>query len=328
VARELEITLTSRPVSKGERVPLAGIPHHALDPYLAKLIAKGYRVAICEQTTEPEKGRKIVDREVVRVVTPGTVIEERLLDDKSHNYIAAVARQGGVWGLARCDLSTGALAATEPTGPDPRAALFDEISRVAPAELIATAEDMAPIEKEIAGRPGAPALQRIDPGLTRLAAARSALLEQFGVQNLEGFGAEETPAALCAAGALVAYLRETQRRAPGHVHRLEIYRSADHLILDAVTRRSLELTRNLIDGSTRATLLDVLDCTRTPMGGRLLRDWLLQPLQERSTNGRTPSPRSSRPPRCANAWAKGCAASATSSASWGASIAARPTRAT
>jgi DNA mismatch repair protein MutS len=277
----LGIALTKKHIGNGKTLPLAGIPYHALDAYLGKLIRAGRRVAICEQVEDARDSKgPTVEREVVRVVTPGTVIEERLLDDKSHNYIAAVARQGGVWGLARCDLSTGALAATEPTGPDPRAALFDEISRVAPAELIATAEDMAPIEKEIAGRPGAPALQRIDPGLTRLAAARSALLEQFGVQNLEGFGAEETPAALCAAGALVAYLRETQRRAPGHVHRLEIYRSADHLILDAVTRRSLELTRNLIDGSTRATLLDVLDCTRTPMGGRLLRDWLLQPLQD------------------------------------------------
>ncbi len=278
-SRILNITLTKKHVGNGRTLPLAGIPYHALESYLGKLVRAGKKVAICEQMEDAKevKGRP-VDRAVVRIVTPGTLIEESLLEDKSHNYLVCAARHAGRWGLARCDLSTGDLSATQFTGDDSRAALQDEIARIGPAEVLATEDDLQLFGGEIADSGPARTMRtRIDAGLIKLDPARSALMEQLKVHSLEGFGAEDFPAAVCAAGALVAYLRQTQRRALGHIHHLEIYSPADFLALDAVTQRSLELTRNLIDGKTTGTLLEILDHTQTPMGGRLLRQWILQP---------------------------------------------------
>lgn len=277
----LGIALTKKHIGNGRTMPLAGIPYHALDSYLGRLVRAGKRVAICEQVEDARDAKgPTVDRGVVRVVTPGTLIEENLLEDKSNNYLAAVARHRGQWGFAKCDLSTGSLSATQFSSGDPRAALTDEIARARPAELIGIEEDLEMIRGGLDSSGGAPTCSRIDAGLVKIEAARSALIEQLRVQNLQGFGAEDSPAALCAAGALVAYLRETQRRVPGHVHELQIYSASDFLVLDAVTQRSLELTRNLVDGKVTGTLLQVLDHTKTPMGGRLLHEWILQPLQD------------------------------------------------
>lgn len=283
-SRVLGIALTKKHIGNGQTMPLAGIPYHALDNYLGRLVRAGLRIAICEQIEDAKDAKgPTVEREVVRVVTRGTLIEDNLLEGKSHNFLAAVALHRGKWALAACDLSTGTLAATQFGGDDPRRQLLDELARVCPAELLATPGDLAMIESQLDPADGGMARSRIDEGLTKLAAARSALLELLGVQNLAGFGAEETPAAICAAGALVAYLRETQRRMPGHISHLAIYSADDFMLLDAVTQRSLELTRNLVDGGPKATLLEVLDHTRTPMGGRLLRQWILQPLQDLPT---------------------------------------------
>jgi len=280
-SRILNITLTKKHVGNGRTMPLAGIPYHSLDGYLGKLVRAGKRIAICEQIEDAAdvKGRP-VERAVVRIVTPGTLIEENLLEDKAHNYLAAVGRHGGVWGLSRCDLSTGSLAATQFSGDDSRSALLDEITRFQPSELIGTEDDLAMLREDFDAQQSATMMfTRLDTGSVKFDQAAAALLEQLGVQNLEGFGAGDSPAAVCAAGAIVAYLRQTQRRALGHIHALEIYSTSDFMVLDAVTQRSLELVRNLVDGRTSGTLLETLDHTRTPMGGRLLRQWLLQPLQ-------------------------------------------------
>lgn len=281
-SRILNITLTKKHIGSGRTLPLAGIPYHALETYLGKLIRAGKKVAICEQIEDARevKGRP-VDRAVVRVVTPGTVIEESLLPDKAGNFLAAVARHGADWGLACCELSTGSLAATRFDGPNARLTLLDELARLQPAELIGTEADLDAVRRDLdAVEKGRLTLTRVDAGMSRLESARGALLEQFRVQSLQGFGAEELPAAICAAGALVIYLKHTQMRPLGHIARLEIYTGADYLTLDAVTQRSLELTRNLIDGRTTGTLLETLDHTKTPMGGRLLRQWIQRPLQD------------------------------------------------
>ena len=282
-AEILSITLTRKHVGKGQTLPLAGIPYHALDGYLAKLIRAGQRVAICEQTEDPKATKGVVRREVVRVVTPGTIIEENLLEDKACNYLVAVARHHGNWGLALAELSTGALGATEFTGEDARATLMSELARIAPSEMLTTEDDLALLEpalRETFGASAAILRTRIDKGMVRFESARGELLDQFGVATLQGFGAEDSPAAVCAAGALVTYLRETQRRSLGHIRQLRIYSVSETMVLDATTQRSLELVRNMVDGGKAATLLEVLDQTRTPMGGRLLRQWLLQPLQD------------------------------------------------
>jgi DNA mismatch repair protein MutS len=284
-AEILNITLTRKHVGGGKTLPLAGIPYHALDGYLAKLIRAGRRVAICDQVEDAKnvKGKAVVRREVTRVVTPGTVIEDGLLEEKANNYLVAVARHKGNWGLALAELSTGALAATEYTGDHAREDLVGEIARVGPAELLATEEDAGMVDGLLAETLGATARllrTRIDGGMVRFESARRELLEQLRVATLQGFGAEDSPAAVCAAGALITYLRETQRRALGHIGKLEIYSNHDAMLLDATTQRSLELVGNMIDGGRAATLLEVLDQTRTPMGGRLLRRWILAPLQD------------------------------------------------
>ncbi len=277
----LGITLTKKHVGNGRTLPLAGIPYHALDTYLGRLVRAGKRVAICEQVEDARESKgSTVERAVVRVVTPGTLIEDNLLEDKTHNYLVSIALHRGQWGLARCDISTGELAATQFDSPDPRSALMDELARIGPAELVAAEEDGALIEDDLdAATPGL-TRTRIDNGLRKLEPAREALLEQLEVHTLGGFGAEDKPAAVCAAGALVGYLRETQRRVLRHIHHLQLYSTHEYLFLDAVTQRSLELVHNLIDGRTRGTLLEVLDHTLTPMGARLLRQWVLQPLQD------------------------------------------------
>ena len=271
VARELEITLTSRPVSKGERVPLAGIPYHALDSYLGKLIAKGYKVAICEQMEEPAKGKKIVDRQVVRVVTPGTLVEDNLLPSAGNHYLAAgLAGRRQAAGLAFVDVSTGEFACLQAD----RATVESELQRLAPAEVLAA---------------GWTLLQGVARTITPVLgvdvqAAVDALLAHFDTSVLDGLGLAGQRLAAAAAGLIVDYLRENQAAALGHVTRITCERPGGYMALDANTRRNLELFESLSQGSGRdpgagaLTFLSVLDQTKTPMGGRLLRKWVGQPL--------------------------------------------------
>ncbi|MCJ7492071.1 MAG: DNA mismatch repair protein MutS [Dehalococcoidia bacterium] len=276
-ARELDLTLTSKPMGKNVRVPLAGIPYHALDGYLARLIAKGYKVAICEQMGDPAMAKGLVDRQVVRVVTPGTVIEGHLLDERANNYLVALAvepppKRGRTGsgeprvGLAYVDISTGEFAATQLD----QAALAAELSRLHPAELL-LCEDTEPPATD------AP-VTRLEAYCFEAETARSVLLDHFRVVSLAAFGCDEMPLATCAAGAAIHYLRENQKAALGHVSALSIYNPTRFMLLDAQTRRNLELFGGGRDGDRRNSLLGVLDLTRTALGARLLRRWLGQPL--------------------------------------------------
>jgi DNA mismatch repair protein MutS len=269
----LGLTLTTR--DKGPNaVPMAGFPHPALDAYLAKLVQAGQRAAVCEQVEDPRLARGLVKREVVRVVTPGTLTDDELLDPKTANYLTAVVEVGGKLGLAWVELSTGKFALTGVGRTD----LIDEIARLNPAEtLISEMSVDAPWVRLLRGQPSQAITAR--PSWDFQAdQARKVLFEHFGTTTLSGFGIDDGAPEVQAAGALVAYLRETQKASIAHITRLAPYRRADTLALDEMTRRSLELTRTLREGRREGSLLQVIDRTVTPMGARLLADWLTSPL--------------------------------------------------
>jgi DNA mismatch repair protein MutS len=275
VARELDVVLTSRPVAKDVRVPMAGVPHHAADAYIARLIARGYRVAIADQIGN-EAVNGLVPREVRRVITPGTVVEPGMLDANRPSYLAAVAGSqttAGPFGFAYCDITTGEFQATQLDNP---VELERELARIQPRELL------APEGWSLDGRfpvTGLPAFR------FELGQARQDLCDHFGVNTLQGFGLEARPAALRAAAAIVAYLRETQPAALRQLVALRTYSVAQFMNLDAVTLRNLELLEPLRPaqaGRQSPTLLGVLDKTQTPMGARLLRAWIVRPLLDQA----------------------------------------------
>ncbi len=268
LSRELEIALTSREFGKGQRVPLAGIPYHSLEANLARLIRKGYKVAICEQVSDPATSKGIVDREVVRVVTPGTIIEDALLEQKTNNYLAALVMEDDAVGLAWVDITTSEFATTQ----------FDlsnlavELARLTPSELLVPeGQDDADVAEGVMLTPLAADAFHADW-------ARETLIRHFGVASLESFGCEGQPLAVRAAGAVIDYLQDTQRGAVGQITTLYTYSTADYMVLDPQTRRNLELYEGGRWGTANASLLSVLDVTKTSMGGRLLRRWLGQPL--------------------------------------------------
>ncbi len=272
-ARELDLVLTSRPVGKGQRVPLAGIPYHAVEGYVARLIGKGYKVAICEQIgNETVKG--LMPREVVRVITPGTVLEPALLDDRRNNYLAAILHEGERAGLAFADITTGEFAATELSGSE----LAQELQRLQPAEILVPADSNAPLPRN----GNTPSPVTLDDWQFEAETARRALQEHLGVASLDGFGLRGKPLAIRAAGALIQYLQQTQRGAVPQLHELSTYTTAQFMLLDAATRRSLELTEGIRSGTSDGSLLGVLDLTRTAMGARLLRRRIAQPLLDRA----------------------------------------------
>jgi len=266
VARELGIALTSRPVGKGKRVPLAGIPHHALEGYVARLIARGYKVAICEQLEAPGRGKKLLARDVVRVITPGTVVEEAMLEGRANNYLAAVVQEGEEAGLAYADISTGEFACAQL----PASMLAAELERLGPAELL------APEGWE--GQAGC-AVTRSAPSATEREEAVARLLEHFQAPGLDALGLEGKALAAQAAGLLLRYVEENAPAALQNLSRLQAYSASSYMVLDAATRRNLEVFRPL-SGEGGPSLVSVLDFTRTPMGARLLRRWLGQPLVE------------------------------------------------
>ncbi len=285
-ARVLGLTLTSRDKS----VPMAGFPHHALESYLRKLLQAGHRVAICDQIEDPALAKGLVRREVTRVVTPGTLTEEELLDPRQANYLAAifapsprVANRGkdGVVGLAWIDLSTGHFQAADVAQTD----LTDELGRLAPSECLSAESQIDGLRlPPLAGLAATTAITvtprpdwSFDPPTTQ-----SALCKHFGVSSLTGFGFDDHQPCLVAAGALLLYLQETLKAGLTHISRLRPYRRESFLFLDEVTRRSLELTRALRDGRREGSVLSILDRTVTAMGARLLQEWLLAPLAGRS----------------------------------------------
>ncbi len=282
VARELDIVLTSRNVAKNQRVPMAGVPHHAAENYIARLIEKGYHVAVCDQVgDEPIQG--LMPRDVTRVVTPGTITEPALLPEKRNNYLAAVApvfRQGESApvraGVAYADISTGEFATTEFSEGDVPGLVGQEIARLAPRECLLP-EGVAAADRLNLGGEGLHVTPwpdwRFDPPT-----AAESLQRHFQVSTLAAFELEEDSLATAAAGALLSYLDSTQRGAVGQLRTLTTYSTSDYMVLDAPTRRNLELTETIRGGRSRGALLGVLDDTITAMGGRLLRRWLSRPL--------------------------------------------------
>jgi DNA mismatch repair protein MutS len=267
-SRELEIVLTSREMGKGHRVPMAGIPYHALDNYLARLINRGYKVAICEQMTKPGETKGLVQREVIRLVTPGTVVEPSLLDSKSNNYLLSLVLGGEEVGLAYVDITTSEFATTQL--PFHRA--IPELERLKPSEVIAgKGADLSLV------RLSAP-VTRLDDYWFELEAAQKILLDHFGVATLDGFGCSHLPLAVRAAGAIIHYIQEAQKGVLGQLSRLATYSTESFMALDEQTQRNLELFHSSRSGSVGGSLLGVIDLTRMAMGGRLLKRWLGQPL--------------------------------------------------
>ena len=278
ISRELGIVLTSRPVGKDHRVPLAGVPYHAVDGYIAKLIAKGYKVAICEQLgDDPVKG--LVPRGVVRVVTPGTVVEPAILDERSNNYLAALIIEGDRAAVAYADISTGEFATTQfADGRDLRRSVLEELTRLGPAECLLPQSVSADACKWLVMPERTMSVSPYENWHFDYDNARRALLDHFGVASLAGYGCEGLPLAVQAAGALIQYLQDTQKGALKQLVSLMTYSVSEFMVLDPATRRNLELTQTIRSGASRGSLLNVLDKTSTVMGARVLRRWLSQPL--------------------------------------------------
>ena len=281
-SRELEITLTSRSMGKGLRVPMAGVPAHSLDNYLARLIKKGYPVAICEQLTEPTESRGLVERDVVRVVTPGTVLEAGLLDQGTNNFLAAVVAEGELAGLAYVDITTGYFAATQlDVGR-----LQLELERISAVEILVPKSEESSDWVHAGPGDSARHITPLDPESFDLDSARQSLLSLYGILSLEAFGCEGLPLVVRAAGAVVDYLTTTQKAGKPRLDNLSVYSTASYMSLDAQTRRNLELFQGGRSDSKNFSLLATLDATKTPMGGRLLRQWLGQPLLDLEELGR------------------------------------------
>ncbi|MEK6334877.1 MAG: DNA mismatch repair protein MutS [Acidobacteriota bacterium] len=299
-ARELQITLTARHKERGDAIPMCGVPHHSAANYIAKLVRKGYRVAVCEQTEDATKTKKLVRREVVRVITPGTPIDPQLLEPRESLYLAAVCTQGEYVGAAFLDISTGEFRATQANGVDAWSRIAADIESFAPRELLyptslarlvragldaKPATESLPLAESADSDAFTPAsgpfssatLTPVDDWSWQSEEGTALLLKQFGVRSLDAYGLTKKTEAIRAAAACLRYAQETQRASAAHVTDIIYFEPMDHLVLDGVTVRNLELVEALGGGGAARSLLDVIDETVTGMGGRLLRSWLLRP---------------------------------------------------
>ena len=272
VSRDLGIALTSKELGRGYRVPLAGVPTHSLDASLAKLLEKGHRVAVCEQFGDPKTTKGILEREIIRVVTPGTVLQHDLLPESANNFLAAAVVNGPRAGLAYADISTSEFTTLELPIED----LQTELTALSPAELLVPDGLDTPPESDNSARVS------VDASTFDERDARERLLSHFGVHSLEPFGCQDMPLAISAAGAVLAYLQETQRGALTQIQTLATRQTAETMILDPQTVRTLELFEGSSGGTREGSLLGLLDTTQTPMGRRLLRQWLGRPLLNRA----------------------------------------------
>lgn len=300
-AKALDIVLTRRPRGKDGDIPMAGVPFHAADAYIAKLVKLGHKVAICEQVSEPDK-KGIVEREVIRIVTPGTILDEKTLEAKEHNYTMSISISNsstknskcekeitseildkGMVGIAVADVSTGDFQATEiPYSENISSVLANEIARFLPAEIIVN--DIlynSPAFLKILTQDRSINVTHFPEWNTHADAAEKKLTRHFGVKTLRSFGLDEKPQAVKAAGALLGYLAHTQKDYIGHMSTLKTYSPGEHVALDASTILNLELFRSLRDSDERGSLIECIDETRTAMGGRLLRRWLREPLHNK-----------------------------------------------
>ena len=280
VSRELELTLTGKDCGQEERAPMCGIPYHAAENYIARLISKGYKVAICEQLEDPKQAKGIVKRDVIRVVTPGTVMEANLLDDRKNNYIMSIYKNGIYFGVTVCDITTGDFRTTQINETNNFASLLDEISKYSPAEIVVNSM-IFECEEEIAK-----IRERFDVYITRLEENKFAnnvelLTNRFKIVDDEGNVVEninEYMLAISSTNALLTYLLDTQKNSLDHINKLIVYNVTKYMSLDINARRNLEITEKLRDKTKKGTLLWVLDKSSTSMGGRLLRRWLSNPL--------------------------------------------------
>ena len=272
-SRVLGLALTSR--SKGpDATPMAGVPYHAADAYIRRLLRAGYKVAICEQVQDPKEAKGVVERAVTRVITPGTVTDEELLDAKEHNYLAAVCRNGMDAGLAWVELSTGEFEVEELKDSD----ILNELGRLSPAECLVPEGDEE-LARRVEELPRTTVTVRVDWAFERRT-ARSKLTSLLGTRGLEGFGVAGMDAGVSAAGAIVNYLEETHKAPLSHIRGICPFYGSEYLTMDEATKRALELVETAVGRERRGSLLWVLDRTRTPMGGRMLRKWLLLPLRK------------------------------------------------
>ena len=270
----LDISLTKRGKTDGDPIPMAGVPYHAVEGYLAKLVQLGESVAICEQIGDPATSKGPVERQIVRIVTPGTISDEALLPERQDNLIACVYYEKKIFGLATLDMSSGRFQISELAD---EAALTTELQRIMPVEILYP-EDFAYI-RLLEPYKG---LRRRPTWEFELVTAIKLLTKQFGTQDLKGFGVDKAIVALCAAGCLLQYAKETQRTALPHINAISLSQERDFIVIDVASRRNLELTQNLA-GGTENTLASVLDYCSTPMGSRLLKRWIHQPLRHKQT---------------------------------------------
>ena len=278
----MELTLTGRDCGLKERAPMCGVPYHSVDTYVQRLISRGYKVAICEQMEDPALAKGLVDRAVIRVITPGTVIEEKLLDAGKNNYLLSVyvARNG--YGYAYADVSTGEFKAGEIRDQSQENALIDEITRIAPTECVANGPlfEQDYLKKRIQSLCH---LEKQPDSVFQLSRAREVLKKHFDVSSLDGFGCADLPLAICAAGGLMQYLEDTQKNGLDHIRRIVVVSRSEYMQLDINTRRNLELTEGIRTGvGGKNTLLYLLDVTKTAMGRRMLHNWIDCPLQSLS----------------------------------------------
>lgn len=275
-SKELEITLTGKNCGTEERAPMCGIPHHAMEGYLTKLVSRGYRVAICEQVEDPKMTKGIVKREVVRIVTPGTNLNTQALDESKNNYLMGIYYAGDTFGISSVDVSTGDYYMTE---VDSLKKVNDELMKYMPSELICNAAFfMSGMNiEELKDRFGI-AVSSLEDWYFDSVGCESALQDHFHVASLQGLGILEYPSGVIAAGAIMQYLRETQKNSLAHITTLLPYSTGKYMVLDSATRKNLELVETLREKQKRGSLLGVLDKTKTAMGARLLRSYLEQPL--------------------------------------------------
>ncbi|NLI60832.1 MAG: DNA mismatch repair protein MutS [Clostridiales bacterium] len=278
-SKELEITLTSRDCGLSERAPMCGVPYHAAEGYIAKLIEKGYKVAVCEQIQDPAEAKGIVERDVVRIITPGTLLETSMLDERSNNYILAIFRDDNVFGLSWADISTGEFNISQISEEKALEKARDIISGITPREIITPRDDEVESKVfDMVNNPHDVTSTPYDIWAFQYDIAYQKLIDHFNVHSLEGFGCQHMNIGICAAGALLGYLNDTQKTLLKHITSIKPYQTQSSMVLDISTRRNLELTETIRGKSKKGSLLWLLDKSNTAMGGRLLRQWIQQPL--------------------------------------------------
>ncbi|MGM9571156.1 MAG: DNA mismatch repair protein MutS [bacterium] len=272
-SRELEITLTSRDGGEQGKIPMCGVPYHSADSYIARLIEKGYKIAVCEQMEDPKQAKGIVKRDVIRIITPGTILDNQMLEEKTNNFLIAVFASGKEYGLATVDVSTGEFLTTEIKGEDALTKLTEEIIRLQPAECVLAddcAEDLKSLLKQFC------LISYVEDRDFQFASASLCLTEHFGLKSL--VGCDGLSLAVSAAGGLLAYLKMTQKCSLQHITKLVPYSTGTYMVLDPVTRKNLELSKTMHDRKKKGTVFWALDRTVTSMGGRMLQQWIEQPL--------------------------------------------------